>query len=589
MTDPFLGNDDERDDSTAPSGGESPETPRGAITVRRNVALAGTVGGLATILAIAFAVRAVGGGSTLDWLSLGVLCIVALGHLAALVDARAPLMVVDDHGVRVRDGARWQGVAWSDVECLEHLPRRSLLRDGHLLVVGYDDQQLLVPLTLATSVSGVPGGSLSDALAALAAGRTDVVEVVPGLDDPADPADTADTSGTDTSGTDTSGTTASGAADEAGDPDIPREDPRPPTGGVAGPPVEEQDRPDGPAPRAERRAEPLAGQDDTDTDEFTAVRDLPLSDDTAIRPGPAGAQAHSTPVPGRAPVLAARAEYPSSLARPERAERAATPAGAPGSAAGPEASDTMTVVLDELQVRPAAVPVIGPQLAAARQRLRLSVDQVSDRTRIRPHVIEAIEVDDFGPCGGDFYARGHLRTMARVLGVDAAGLVATYDETYADAPVDPRRVFESELATGVGGSIRGTRGGRNWSVLVGSVMAAVLVWSLAQLLMGGPTPVGDTPVLSQTGSGGIGGAKKAETVRLTLTAAGGGAKVLVRDGAGDIVFDGQLAFGQSSRLDLVPPVRIQSTDGSVTAALDGAKPAALGETGEEVSKTLVAP
>ena len=63
-------------------------------------------------------------------------------------------------------------------------------------------------------------------------------------------------------------------------------------------------------------------------------------------------------------------------------------------------------------------PVIGPELAAARSRLGLTVDQLADRTRIRPHVIESIEVDDFTPCGGDFYARGHLRTLARVLGLD---------------------------------------------------------------------------------------------------------------------------------------------------------------------------
>ena len=137
-------------------------------------------------------------------------------------------------------------------------------------------------------------------------------------------------------------------------------------------------------------------------------------------------------------------------------------------------------------VEPAADPVIGPELAAARTRLGLSVDQLAERTRIRPHVIESIEVDDFAPCGGDFYARGHLRTLARVLGVDVAPLLASYDERYADAPINPRRVFEAELATGADGSIRGTRGGPNWSVLVAAVMALVLVWSIARLVMDAP-------------------------------------------------------------------------------------------------------
>ena len=100
-------------------------------------------------------------------------------------------------------------------------------------------------------------------------------------------------------------------------------------------------------------------------------------------------------------------------------------------------------------LEPAADPVIGP---AARGRPRPPRAHASTSSPSAPgsgpHVIEAIEVDDFAPCGGDFYARGHLRTLARVLGVDVAPLLETYDERYADAPIDPRRVFEAELATG---------------------------------------------------------------------------------------------------------------------------------------------
>ena len=43
-------------------------------------------------------------------------------------------------------------------------------------------------------------------------------------------------------------------------------------------------------------------------------------------------------------------------------------------------------------------------------------------------MIESIEVDDFAPCGGDFYARGHLRTLARVLGQDPAPLLQKFDD-----------------------------------------------------------------------------------------------------------------------------------------------------------------
>ncbi|MBA2640167.1 MAG: helix-turn-helix domain-containing protein [Nocardioidaceae bacterium] len=142
--------------------------------------------------------------------------------------------------------------------------------------------------------------------------------------------------------------------------------------------------------------------------------------------------------------------------------------------------------------------VVGSQLAGARQRLRLSIDDVADRTRIRPHVIDAIEVDDFSSCGGDVYARGHLRALARVLGVDGDPLVAQFDARYASAPVTARRVFEAELA-GPGRSLRPTSGGPRWSVLVFVVLVLVLVWAVARLLVP-PAPDG-SPDQGEGGSG----------------------------------------------------------------------------------------
>lgn len=524
------------------------------IEVRRNVALSATVGGFSALLTVAFAVRAFGGGSTLDWLSFGVLALVTVAHMAALVDGRAPLLVADDHGVRLRQGATWRGIAWPEIDCLEHLPRRGLVRDGHVLVDGYDDQQLVVPLTLATRVVGVETGSLSDALADLADGRADVVEVVPGLpDESAAPRSESVPKLSDL------------YADDA--PAVPEE-----RRGIAARVAA------GLTGRttSDEVAEDVVDEADwEDTGEVILAEDTETTDEIEAVP----------PAPERPTVLAARVE----LDRPTlvRAPVAEVPRGLDTD--DTDETGSVTVVLDDLAVRPAAQPVIGPELTAARDRLRLTIDQLSERTRIRPHVIEAIEVDDFAPCGGDFYARGHLRTLARVLGIDAGPLVASYDETYADAPVDPRRVFEAELATGTGGSIRSTRGGRNWSVLIAAVMGAVLVWSVARLVMGGPAPVGDTPVLNQSGGISKAAAAKGDPVKLTLVAAGGGAQLVIRDAAGEIVFDGNLAFGQTSELKVVPPVRIWSSDGSVTYAIGDKAPRALGDTGAEVSKTVAGP
>ena len=73
---------------------------------------------------------------------------------------------------------------------------------------------------------------------------------------------------------------------------------------------------------------------------------------------------------------------------------------------------------------------IGDTLAEARQRAGLTVAQVSEQTRIREAVIEGIEDDDYSACGGDFYARADIRSIAKVVGADSAPLIAEYDARY---------------------------------------------------------------------------------------------------------------------------------------------------------------
>ena len=70
---------------------------------------------------------------------------------------------------------------------------------------------------------------------------------------------------------------------------------------------------------------------------------------------------------------------------------------------------------------------IGESLADARRQAGLTVTQVSQQTRIRESIIRDIEQGDFAACGGDFYARGHIRSIAGVVGTDPAPLISEYD------------------------------------------------------------------------------------------------------------------------------------------------------------------
>lgn len=120
---------------------------------------------------------------------------------------------------------------------------------------------------------------------------------------------------------------------------------------------------------------------------------------------------------------------------------------------------------------------IGDTLAEARRQSGLTVTQVSERTRIRETIIRGIEQNDFSACGGDFYARGHIRSIARAVGADPEALVREYDqEQGAPRPISAADVFEP--ATPI--KIRERRG-PNWSlamVLALAVLVGLVVYHL---------------------------------------------------------------------------------------------------------------
>jgi Helix-turn-helix domain len=72
----------------------------------------------------------------------------------------------------------------------------------------------------------------------------------------------------------------------------------------------------------------------------------------------------------------------------------------------------------------------------------MSIGEVSHRTRIRETIVRDIERDDYTACGGDFYARGHIRAIAEVLAVDSVPLISEYDSTYRGPDIPAASVFE---------------------------------------------------------------------------------------------------------------------------------------------------
>ncbi|CAM5713125.1 hypothetical protein STENM223S_09404 [Streptomyces tendae] len=86
-----------------------------------------------------------------------------------------------------------------------------------------------------------------------------------------------------------------------------------------------------------------------------------------------------------------------------------------------------------------ARPTVGRALQQARIAAGLTVDDITTATRVRIAIVHAIEADDFAPCGGDVYARGHIRTLAKAVGLDPAELLAQFDAAARRAPGADRR------------------------------------------------------------------------------------------------------------------------------------------------------
>lgn len=155
------------------------------------------------------------------------------------------------------------------------------------------------------------------------------------------------------------------------------------------------------------------------------------------------------------------------------------------------------------------LPSVGAELARAREAAGMTTAQMSDATRVRRTIIEAIEHDDLGPSGGMAYARGHIKSICGVLGIDAAPLLArlgvpTVAETspHAEQPPEPRQQRDSgslsgALADTVGGGAGAERRGPNWSAVMAAALAVVVAAGVFQVLRSG----GDTTPASVAGPG----------------------------------------------------------------------------------------
>ncbi|MFC5220647.1 helix-turn-helix domain-containing protein [Streptomyces coerulescens] len=208
-----------------------------------------------------------------------------------------------------------------------------------------------------------------------------------------------------------------------------------------------------------------------------------------------------------------------------------------------------------------ARPSIGRALRQARLDAGLTVDDVTNATRVRIAIVQAIEADNFAPCGGDVYARGHIRTLAKAVHLDPAPLLAQYDASHGGrpAPTPAAPLFEAER-------IRPERRGPNWTAAMVAAIVAVIGFvgftafkgddgGKSAVAEGGSTPTSDktasTPKTDkpkdpkpQPSDSAI-AAVPQDKVTVQVSAADGRSWVAAKDHNGRLLFDGLLKQGDS--------------------------------------------
>jgi cytoskeleton protein RodZ len=132
---------------------------------------------------------------------------------------------------------------------------------------------------------------------------------------------------------------------------------------------------------------------------------------------------------------------------------------------------------------------VGERIAAEREQRGMTIEQMSAQTRIRPSVLYGIESDDYTPCGGTVYARGHIRTLARTLGLDEQRLLDDFDRLHPQAlpPLAVEAVTSSDSS-----ALRvGRSDSPRWLPVSVAVMVLVCIVAVVELLL----PRSSTPTM----------------------------------------------------------------------------------------------
>jgi cytoskeletal protein RodZ len=175
----------------------------------------------------------------------------------------------------------------------------------------------------------------------------------------------------------------------------------------------------------------------------------------------------------------------------------------------------------------------------------MSIEKISEKTNIRIAVIQDLLNNSVEVCGGIAYARGHLRSIAKVIKADADLLVSAIEAAQSG---EKKLIIDQLAENNVADKIKEKKKMRFGTLA--SISAAVLsIGFVAQIAISNVSAINDSLVTSTSENSNL---QKSDTpvvqasgVNLVLTGVSGKSWVGLSNANGDQIFNGQIYAGQS--------------------------------------------
>jgi cytoskeletal protein RodZ len=235
---------------------------------------------------------------------------------------------------------------------------------------------------------------------------------------------------------------------------------------------------------------------------------------------------------------------------------------------------------------------LGQVLASARTSSGISIDDLAAITSIRAGLITEMERNNFSHCGGDIYAKGHLRNIAPKIGLDPHKLIEMYNLEHS---TDSRSINELLNENNVA-RVPHEKKNLSWKVPAAFSLAIVLTLAVVQIVISNvssesPTPIAvesaspsPTPVATESSPSAE--VAVGEGVEMSITAVRGNSLIdIVIEG--EHVFKGSIFQGESKTFTSATGISIYfSNPAGLDVTVNGELLPPLGGQNEEVRRTF---